>query len=58
MDSISALKQIRQVLRIIYLKKTADELVGSLKNMMDICAGSPVVKEKMRKYHSIERDLT
>ncbi len=44
------LKQIRLILRIIYSKEVSDELIGSLKEMMDKYAVNSLIKSRRKKY--------
>ncbi len=50
MGSIATLKRIKNILRIIYSKKTADKLLVHLKNRMDVYGRNPIIKEKRKKY--------
>lgn len=51
MSSVVALKHINTILRIIYSKETASEVLGHLKNKMDVYGRSQVIREKNAKYN-------
>ncbi len=51
MSSVAALKRIKNILRIIYSKEKASELLAHLKNKMDEYGRSHVIIEKNAKYH-------
>jgi glycosidase len=49
-SSVAALKRIKNILQIIYSKENASELLGHLKNKMDVYCRSQVIREKNAKY--------
>jgi glycosidase len=51
MPSVEILKYIKHILRVIYSKETASEVFGDLKNLMDVCGRTEVIKEKRKKYN-------
>lgn len=50
MDAIGILRQIKQILRIIYSKETANRLFGHLKNRMDVYARNETIRYKRKKF--------
>jgi glycosidase len=51
MPSVEILIYIKHILRVIYSKETASEVFGDLKNLMDVCGRTEVIKEKRKKYN-------
>jgi len=47
---IELIKQIRNILRIIYSKQVADDLIGHIKNKMDIYSRNQIIRSKRKKY--------
>ncbi len=50
MTSVTSLKRIRNILRIIYSKETADALLEHLKNRMDVYGRSSAIRHRREKY--------
>ena len=50
MSSTQTLKHIKEILRNIYSKTEAEEVLTTLKNLMDIYGKSELILEKRKKY--------
>ncbi len=50
MDSVAILRQIKNILRIIYSKEVANELLRHLKNRMDIYGRDETIRRKRKRY--------
>ena len=50
MDTANILRQIKQILRIIYSKDVADQMFGPLKNSMDVYAREEGIRFRRKKF--------